>query len=232
MPVSAGIPARIALEDGRTATGFAPGIALEDGWSALGRSTGAAGTGGGECVFNTCLSGYQEVLTDPSYAGQIVVMTYPLIGNYGIIEGDGESSQPQVAGYVMRECVRHPSNWQASHTLPDWLSQHGVVAIEGIDTRELTLHLRERGALRGGQALDAALLHALALQGHHLAAARLDRIEPCRGERRPEGVRGADGAAAPGPDRRARPGAGRLAQGAAARARPGAAGHVRLTARG
>jgi carbamoyl-phosphate synthase small subunit len=124
-------------------------LALEDGWSAVGRSTGATGTGSGECVFNTCLSGYQEVLTDPSYAGQIVVMTYPLIGNYGIVDGDGESSHPQVAGYVMRECVKSPSNWQASETLPGWLERHGVVAIEGIDTRELTLHLRDRGALRG-----------------------------------------------------------------------------------
>jgi carbamoyl-phosphate synthase small subunit len=124
-------------------------LALEDGWSAVGRSTGGSGTGSGECVFNTCLSGYQEVLTDPSYAGQIVVMTYPLIGNYGIVEGDGESSHPQVAGYVMRECVKSPSNWQASETLPRWLERHGVVAIEGIDTRELTLHLRDRGALRG-----------------------------------------------------------------------------------
>ena len=134
MPVSYSIPALLALEDG---------------WSAIGRSTGATGTGSGECVFNTCLSGYQEVLTDPSYAGQIVVMTYPLIGNYGIVEGDGESSHPQVAGYVMRECVKSPSNWQASETLPGWLERHGVVAIEGIDTRQLTLHLRDRGALRG-----------------------------------------------------------------------------------
>ena len=134
MPVSDSIPALLALEDG---------------WSAVGRSTGATGTGSGECVFNTCLSGYQEVLTDPSYAGQIVVMTYPLIGNYGIVEGDGESSHPQVAGYVMRECVKSPSNWQASETLPGWLERHGVVAIEGIDTRQLTLHLRDRGALRG-----------------------------------------------------------------------------------
>ena len=133
-------------------------LALEDGWTAVGRSVGAVGTTSGECVFNTCLSGYQEVLTDPSYAGQIVVMTYPLIGNYGIVEGDGESGHPQVAGYVMRECVRHPSNWQASETLPNWLEQHGIVAIEGIDTRELTLHLRNHGALRGvvtTEALDA-----------------------------------------------------------------------------
>ena len=143
MPVSLAPPARIALEDG---------------WTALGRSVGATGSTGGECVFNTCLSGYQEVLTDPSYTGQIVVMTYPLIGNYGIVEGDGESPRPQVAGYVMRECVRHPSNWQSKGTLPDWLAEHGVVAIEGIDTRELTLHLRDRGALRGvvtTEALDA-----------------------------------------------------------------------------
>ncbi|HET6617246.1 MAG TPA: carbamoyl phosphate synthase small subunit, partial [Gemmatimonadota bacterium] len=133
-------------------------LALEDGWTAVGRSVGAVGTTSGECVFNTCLSGYQEVLTDPSYAGQIVVMTYPLIGNYGIVEGDGESGHPQVAGYVMRECVRHPSNWQASETLPNWLEQHGIVAIEGIDTRELTLHLRNHGALRGvvtTESLDA-----------------------------------------------------------------------------
>lgn len=133
-------------------------LALEDGWTAVGRSVGAVGTTSGECVFNTCLSGYQEVLTDPSYAGQIVVMTYPLIGNYGIVEGDEESAHPQVAGYVMRECVRHPSNWQASGTLPDWLEQHGIVAIEGIDTRDLTLHLRNHGALRGvvtTEALDA-----------------------------------------------------------------------------
>ena len=124
-------------------------LALEDGWTAVGRSVGATGTTSGECVFNTCLSGYQEVLTDPSYAGQIVVMTYPLIGNYGIVDGDGESGHPQVAGYVMRECVRSPSNWQAIDTLPNWLEHHRVVAIEGIDTRELTLHLRDRGALRG-----------------------------------------------------------------------------------
>ena len=144
MPVSLAPPARLALEDG---------------WTALGRSVGATGSTSGECVFNTCLSGYQEVLTDPSYAGQIVVMTYPLIGNYGIVDGDGESPRPQVAGYVMRECVRSPSNWQASGSLPDWLAEHGVVAIEGIDTRELTLHLRDRGALRGvvtTDALDAA----------------------------------------------------------------------------
>jgi carbamoyl-phosphate synthase small subunit len=124
-------------------------IALEDGWSAIGRAVGAEGEAGGEFVFNTCLAGYQEVLTDPSYAGQIVVMTYPLIGNYGITATDNESAGPQVAAFVMRECVRHPSNWQTIETLPAYLERHRIVAVDGVDTRALTLHLRTRGALRG-----------------------------------------------------------------------------------
>jgi len=124
-------------------------LALEDGWTALGRSVGASGTGAGEFVFNTCMSGYQEVLTDPSYEGQVVVMTYPLIGNYGMTRDDDESEGPQVTGFVVRECVREPSSWRAVETLPEWLARRGVVAVEGIDTRDLTLHLRERGALRG-----------------------------------------------------------------------------------
>lgn len=124
-------------------------IALEDGWTAVGSAVGAEGEGRGEFVFNTCLSGYQEVLTDPSYAGQIVVMTYPLIGNYGITADDNESERPWVAGFVMRHCVRHPSNWRAIESLPEYLARHGIVGIDGIDTRTLTLHLRTRGALRG-----------------------------------------------------------------------------------
>ncbi len=124
-------------------------VTLEDGWTALGRAAGAAGTGVGEFVFNTCLSGYQEVLTDPSYTGQVVVMTYPLIGNYGVTAEDSESDRPQVAGYVVRECVREPSSWRARESLPVWLERHGVVAVEGVDTRALTRHLRDEGALRG-----------------------------------------------------------------------------------
>jgi carbamoyl-phosphate synthase small subunit len=124
-------------------------VALEDGWTARGRGVGAAGEAGGEFVFNTCLSGYQEVLTDPSYAGQVVVMTYPLIGNYGITAADDESGRPWVSGFVMRECVRHPSNWRMIETLPEYLERHGIVAVDGIDTRALTLHLRAAGALRG-----------------------------------------------------------------------------------
>ncbi len=124
-------------------------LALEDGWTAVGRAVGAVGQGGGEVVFNTCLSGYQEILTDPSYAGQVVVMTYPLIGNYGIAAADDESGGPHVAGFVMRECVRHPSNWRSIGTLPDYLARHAIVGIEEIDTRALTLHLRTAGSLRG-----------------------------------------------------------------------------------
>ncbi len=124
-------------------------LALEDGWHAHGRLAGAAGTATGEFVFNTCMSGYQEVLTDPSYTRQVVVMTYPLIGNYGITATDGESPRPRVAGFVMRTCVREPSNWQAVESLPHYLERHGVVAVDGVDTRALTLHLRDRGALRG-----------------------------------------------------------------------------------
>ncbi|MGH7543473.1 MAG: glutamine-hydrolyzing carbamoyl-phosphate synthase small subunit, partial [Gemmatimonadota bacterium] len=124
-------------------------LALEDGWHAHGRLAGAAGTATGEFVFNTCMSGYQEVLTDPSYTRQVVVMTYPLIGNYGITATDGESPRPRVAGFVMRTCVREPSNWQAVQSLPHYLERHGVIAVDGVDTRALTLHLRDRGALRG-----------------------------------------------------------------------------------
>lgn len=124
-------------------------LALEDGWSVTGRAVGASGTAAGEFVFNTCQSGYQEVLTDPSYAGQIVVMTYPLIGNYGIVHEDAESDGPQVEGFVVRQCVREPSSWRADEALPEWLERHGVVAIEGVDTRALTRRLRIHGALRG-----------------------------------------------------------------------------------
>jgi carbamoyl-phosphate synthase small subunit len=103
-------------------------LALEDGWTALGMAVGAAGTATGECVFNTCLSGYEEVLTDPSYTGQLVVMTYPLIGNYGITIEDGESDGPQVAGFVMREFCGNgvrcegssrPSCWRSSRRWPE-----------------------------------------------------------------------------------------------------------------
>ena len=124
-------------------------LALEDGKTFEGWSFGRAGETSGEVVFNTALCGYQEVLTDPSYAGQIVTMTYPHIGNYGVNREDVESSHPQVAGFVVREASTVASSWRASGELHRYLDEAGVVGISEIDTRELTRHLRTVGAKRG-----------------------------------------------------------------------------------
>jgi len=123
-------------------------LALEDGSVFEGASVGAAGESFGELVFNTSMAGYQEILTDPSYAGQIVTMTYPLIGNYGVNEEDVESRRPFVSGFVMRECCKEPSNWRAQMSLPDYLKKHNIVAIDGVDTRKITKLLRTKGAQR------------------------------------------------------------------------------------
>jgi len=123
-------------------------LALEDGTVFEGRSVGAAGESTGELVFNTSMTGYQEILTDPSYAGQIVTMTYVHIGNYGVNEEDVESRQPFVRGFVMRECCFEPSNFRATMSLPDYLKKHGIVAIDGVDTRKITRLLRDQGAMR------------------------------------------------------------------------------------
>lgn len=123
-------------------------LALEDGRTFRGRSWAAFGESCGEMVFNTSMTGYQEVLTDPSYAGQIVCMTYPLIGNYGINRADEESSRPWVEGFVVREASRTVSNWRAEESLDDYLRRWNVVAIEGIDTRALVRHIRDKGAMR------------------------------------------------------------------------------------
>src|SRR5215218_7121260 len=112
-------------------------LALEDGTVYTGRAFGAAGERSGEVVFNTSMTGYQEVLTDPSYKGQIVTMTYPLIGNYGITKEDEESSQPHVAGFIVRECTLVPSNFRSQSTLDSYLKSYGIIGIEGIDTRSL-----------------------------------------------------------------------------------------------
>ena len=117
-------------------------LLLEDGFEATGEGFGARGEAFGEVVFNTSISGYQEVLTDPSYRGQIVTMTYPLIGNYGIVPEDGESSGTWLSGFVVRELSRLRSNWRSTRDLDDWLGEKGVVGIQGIDTRALTRHLR------------------------------------------------------------------------------------------
>jgi len=123
-------------------------LALEDGRTFEGESFGAAGTTTGEICFNTSMTGYQEVITDPSYRGQIVTMTYPEIGNYGVNDLDGESAQPHIRGFVIGELCAAPSNWRATMSLADYFSNHGVLGIEDIDTRALTKHLRSRGAMR------------------------------------------------------------------------------------
>jgi carbamoyl-phosphate synthase small subunit len=124
-------------------------LALEDGTWYRGVAAGASGEARGEVVFNTSMTGYQEVLTDPSYAGQIVTMTAPHIGNYGVSADDAESQTPQVAGFVMREVSPLASNWRADGTLRDYLVRHHIVAIADIDTRALTRVLRSAGVMRG-----------------------------------------------------------------------------------
>src|SRR4051812_35555482 len=124
-------------------------LALEDGTVYTGRAFGAVGETTGEVVFNTSMTGYQEVLTDPSYKGQIVTMTYPLIGNYGVTGEDRESGDPHVAGFIVRENATHPSNFRLEQNLNAYLAEHEIVGIEGIDTRSLVRRLRVRGAMMG-----------------------------------------------------------------------------------
>ncbi|MFH1982339.1 MAG: glutamine-hydrolyzing carbamoyl-phosphate synthase small subunit [Pseudomonadota bacterium] len=124
-------------------------LALEDGRTFDCRSFTGAGETGGEVVFNTAMSGYQEVLTDPSYSGQMVTMTYPLMGNYGVNPEDVESGRVQVAAFIVKEYQPHYSNFRATQSLADYLSSQRVMGIEDLDTRALTLHLRTHGAMRG-----------------------------------------------------------------------------------
>ena len=136
-------------------------LVLEDGSVFRGTAFGATGEGFGEAVFNTAMSGYQEVLTDPSYAGQVVAMTAPEQGNYGTNAQDAESGRVHVSGFVVREVARRASSWRATGSLADELARAGVVGLEGVDTRRLTLRLRDRGAMRCGLStvdLDAGSL--------------------------------------------------------------------------
>lgn len=125
-------------------------LVLEDGRTFHGASFGAEGETFGEMVFNTSMSGYQEILTDPSYAGQIVCMTYPLIGNYGVNEDDVESRRPWVEGFVVRESSQVASNWRSTESLGDYLKRNEIVGVEHIDTRALVRHIRDKGAMRAG----------------------------------------------------------------------------------
>jgi len=139
-------------------------LVLEDGSVYEGKAFGALTESVGEVVFNTGMTGYQEVLTDPSYSGQIVMMTYPLIGNYGVNEEDPESKAPQVKGFVVRELCDMPSNWHCEGGLNDYLTRAGIVGIQGVDTRSITRKLRDYGTLRGAISLkvpDQELLRNL-----------------------------------------------------------------------
>jgi carbamoyl-phosphate synthase small subunit len=138
-------------------------LVLEDGTVFRGRSFGAMGEQVGEVVFNTGMTGYQEILTDPSYRGQMVVMTYPHIGNTGVNDRDPESARPHLRALIVRQVCRRESNWRARQTLVQYLSEHGVMALTDIDTRALTRHIRQFGALRG--ALSTVDLDPGSLQG-------------------------------------------------------------------
>jgi carbamoyl-phosphate synthase small subunit len=145
-------------------------LALEDGTVFEGEGFGASTSACGEVCFNTSMTGYQEILTDPSYKGQIVAMTYPLIGNYGVNNQDVESWQPHVRGFVIRELSPVVSNWRADRSLEEYLEQHGIAGIQGVDTRALTKKLRVRGAMKGfisteGIGADMAVERAQAWEG-------------------------------------------------------------------
>ena len=133
-------------------------LVLEDDRAFEGEAFGAMGTRVGEVCFNTSMTGYQEVLTDPSYYGQIVAMTYPLIGNYGVNPADDESARAQVSGFVIEELSEVPSSWRARTSLPEYMAQNGIIGIQGIDTRALTRHLRERGAMKACLTTEALSL--------------------------------------------------------------------------
>lgn len=165
-------------------------LALEDGTIFRGTAVGTTGETFGELVFNTGMTGYQEVLTDPSYRGQIVVMTYPEIGIYGVTLDDAESAEVQVAGFVVHRAVRAPFNPRAIQGLVGYLRQAGVIAIEGVDTRALTRHLRTHGAMRGGissEARDPAALVARVCRSPAMSGRNLAQVVTLDGTRTYDG---------------------------------------------
>lgn len=124
-------------------------LVLEDGTVLTGKARGAQGCATGEVVFNTGMTGFQEILTDPSYCGQIITMTYPLIGNYGISSVANESRKPYARGFIMRELCNRPSHWRSEQSLDGFLAQHNVICLEGVDTRSLTRRIRQHGTMKG-----------------------------------------------------------------------------------
>src|SRR6185312_6559995 len=155
-------------------------LVLEDGRTFRGEAFGAVGESVGEAVFATGMTGYQETLTDPSYHRQVVVMTAPHVGNTGINDEDAESGRVQVAGYVVRDPTVTPSSWRSTRSLPDELERAGVVGMSGVDTRALTRHLRERGAMRVGvssvETDPAALLQRVLAQPEMSGAFLADQV--------------------------------------------------------
>ena len=129
-------------------------LVLADGATFSGTSIGARGVATGEVVFNTSMTGYQEIATDPSYARQIVTMTSPHVGNYGVTTGDDQASRPFCVGFITRSITTRPSNWRAEGTFPEWLREVGIVALTDVDTRRLTRHIRANGAMPGVLASD------------------------------------------------------------------------------
>ena len=124
-------------------------LALADGRVFYGRAFGSTGEISGEVVFNTSMTGYQEILTDPSYCGEIVTMTYPQIGNYGVNREDVESSKPHLSGFIIKELCEFPSNWRSEMSLDAYLREHDIIGLSGIDTRALVRHIRDKGAQTG-----------------------------------------------------------------------------------
>jgi len=158
-------------------------LALEDGTLFKGRSFTGPCESVGEVVFNTSMSGYQEILTDPSYSGQMVTMTYPLIGSYGINDQDIESEKIQVKGFIVKEYQEFPSNWRSQGSLADYLISNGIPGLEGIDTRALTRHIRLSGAMRASlssQDLDPDSLVEKARQSPHMEGQDLVKEVTCR----------------------------------------------------
>ncbi|MES2305888.1 MAG: glutamine-hydrolyzing carbamoyl-phosphate synthase small subunit [Gemmatimonadota bacterium] len=178
------------IKDFAGGTGRPAFVLLEDGTWYPGELVGPVLKGFGEVVFTTNMTGYQETFTDPSYLGQIVVMTAPMIGNYGITDTDDESAHPQVSGVVVRELSAHYSNWQATTSLPEWLAKAGVPIITGVDTRQLTRHLRERGSMRGviaegsepSPTLRAELLASPSMEGLDLASLATTPVSYTQGD--------------------------------------------------
>ena len=157
-------------------------LALEDGTVFTGAAFGADGTRQGEVVFNTSMTGYQEILTDPSYCGQIVTMTYPLIGNYGVTPEDVESTKPQVEAFVIKELARRHSNFRSTLALEEYLLKAGIPALQGVDTRAITRKLRIQGAMKGAISTeiledDALVAHAVAWTGI-VGADMVQRVAP------------------------------------------------------